>query len=310
MTGPLPIILDVDTGTDDALALAYAVASPDIELVAVTTVAGNVNVEQATSNTLAVLDWLGAPQVPVHRGASRPLVRPHQDASHFHGQDGLGNAHLPRLERPIGHDRGPAAIIRMARERPGELTLVAVGPLTNLAIALNVEPRLPDLLPSVVMMGGAFHVPGNVTPAAEFNIYVDPEAAGQVFAAAFPRLVAVGLDVTERVRLTCDDWDAANGHHGLSPAGALLSEVGKFAFSHLGQSAFALHDPLATAVAACPELVRYERASVVVDTAGPEAGRTRITGEGNVQVAIDVDAAVALQRFRRTVGLPTAECQT
>jgi inosine-uridine nucleoside N-ribohydrolase len=304
---PTPLILDVDTGTDDALALAYAVASPDIDLVAVTTVAGNVNVEQATANTLSVLDWLGSNVVPVHQGASRPLVRPHRDATQFHGESGLGSARLPRSERKIGHDKGPAAIIRMAKERPGELTLVAVGPLTNLAIALNVEPRLPDLLPSVVVMGGAFHVPGNVTPAAEFNIFVDPEAAGQVFAAPFTRLVAVGLDVTERVALTRDDWNAANLLPDLPPAAALLSHVGAFAFSRLGYDTFALHDPLATAVAAAPDLIRSEAAMVVVDTDGEEAGRTRIVGPGTVQVALGVDAEAALQSFRRTVGLPTGD---
>jgi len=307
MASPTPIILDVDTGTDDALALAYAVASADIELVAVTTVAGNVDVERVTANSLAVLDWLGATQVPVHRGASRPLVRAHRDASAYHGESGLGSAKLPRSERQIGFDRGPAAIIRLARERPGELTLVAVGPLTNLAIALNVEPRLPDLLPSVVIMGGAFHVPGNVTPAAEFNIYVDPEAAAQVFATPFSRLVAVGLDVTERVALTRDDWDAANGQDNLPPTAALLREVGRFAFSHLGNDDFALHDPLATVVAVTPELVRSELATVVVDTDGDDEGRTRIVGPGRVLVAVDVDQAAALQSFRSTIGLPTGD---
>jgi inosine-uridine nucleoside N-ribohydrolase len=307
MATAAPIILDVDTGTDDALALAYAVASPEIDLVAVTTVAGNVDVGRATANSLAVLDWLGASDVPVFRGASRPLVRPHRDASHYHGESGLGSASLPRSNREVRPEKGPAAIIRMARERPGELTLVAVGPLTNLAIALNVEPRLPELLPSVVIMGGAFHVPGNVTPAAEFNIYVDPEAAGQVFAAPFSRLVAVGLDVTERVRLTRDDWKAANEQTSLPPAAALLTEVGRFAFSHLGHDEFALHDPLATAVAVAPELIRSETAAVVVDTEGDDEGRTRIVGPGGVQVAVEVDQAAALLRFRRTVGLPTGD---
>src|SRR5829696_2741639 len=123
-----PIILDVDTGTDDALALAYAVASPGIELVAVTTVAGNVDVEKTTANTLSVLDWLGAEDIPVHRGASRPLVRPHRDASYFHDEGGLGGARLPASSRMVAADRGPAALIRLARRRPGELTLVTLGP--------------------------------------------------------------------------------------------------------------------------------------------------------------------------------------
>ena len=112
MTERVPVILDVDTGTDDALALAYAVMSPRIDLIAATTVAGNVDVEKTTANTLAVLDWLGAPDVPVHRGASRPLVRPHRDAIYFHDEGGLGGAHLPPSPRSIGADRGPAALIR------------------------------------------------------------------------------------------------------------------------------------------------------------------------------------------------------
>src|SRR5215203_3468209 len=122
MTERVPIILDVDTGTDDALALAYAVASPRIDLVAVTTVAGNVSIGKTTANSLAVLDWLGAGHVPVHRGASRPLVRPHRDAIYFHDEGGLGGALLPPSARDIGADKGPAALIRLARQRPRELT--------------------------------------------------------------------------------------------------------------------------------------------------------------------------------------------
>jgi inosine-uridine nucleoside N-ribohydrolase len=199
---PVPLILDVDTGTDDALALAYAIQSPHIDLIAVTTVAGNVSVEKTTANSLAVLDWLGADSVPVHRGASRPLVRPHRDAIYFHDEGGLGGARLPASRRPVGADRGPAAIIRLALQRPREMTLVMLGPLTNLAIALNVEPGLVDVLKEVVVMGGAYRVPGNTTPAAEFNILVDAEAAEQVFAAPFRDLTVVGLDVTQQVALT------------------------------------------------------------------------------------------------------------
>lgn len=304
MTGRSRIILDVDTGTDDALALAFATRDPRADLIAVTTVAGNIGVEQATANTLDVLDWIGATGVPVHRGASRPLVRPHQDAAYFHHAGGLGGARLPRSERQIGPDRGPAAMIRLARQFPGEVTLICVGPLTNLAIALNVEPSITELLKGVVLMGGAYTVPGNTTPAAEFNILVDPEAAEQVFAAPFSDLVAVGLDVTQRVQITRDDWDAANTLDDLPPSAAILREVGKFAFNELGNDDFSLHDPLAVAVALDPTLVGIENAAVVVDCAEPELGRTRIVGPGQVRVAIDVDAERALGEFRRTVGLP------
>jgi inosine-uridine nucleoside N-ribohydrolase len=306
VTEQVPVILDVDTGTDDALALGYAVASPRIELVAVTTVAGNVGVEKTTANTLAVLDWLGAGDVPVHRGASRPLVRPHRDAVYFHDEGGLGGAQLPPSTRSVGGDRGPAALIRLARLRPRELTLVTLGPLTNLAIALNVEPNLPELLKSVVVMGGAYSVPGNTTPAAEFNILVDPEAAEQVFTARFPTLTTVGLDVTERVALTRDDWDAVNAASTIPPPATLLREVGKFAFSRLGREQFSLHDPLSVAVAIDPTLIDVRELAVAIDFVEPERGRTRIVGPGSVRVATSVDAQRALEEFRRTVGLPTA----
>ena len=306
MTEQVPVILDVDTGTDDALALGYAVASPRIELVAVTTVAGNVGVEKTTANTLAVLDWLGAGDVPVHRGASRPLVRPHRDAVYFHDEGGLGGARLPPSIRSVGADRGPAALIRLARLRPREVTLVTLGPLTNLAIALNVEPNLPELLKSVVVMGGAYSVPGNTTPAAEFNILVDPEAAEQVFTARFPNLTAVGLVVTGRVALTRDDWDAVNGASTIPPPATLLREVGKFAFSRLGREQFSLHDPLSVAVAIDPTLIDVRELAVAIDFVEPERGRTRIVGPGSVRVATSVDAQRALEEFRRTVGLPTA----
>ena len=306
MTEQVPLILDVDTGTDDALALAYAVASPRIELVAVSTVAGNVDIEKTTANTLAVLDWLGAEDIPVHRGASRPLVRPHRDAIYFHDEGGLGGAQLPPSRRSIGADRGPAALIRLARLRPGELTLVTLGPLTNLAIALNVEPTLPELLKAVVVMGGAFTVPGNTTPAAEFNILVDPEAAEQVFTAPFPSLTVVGLDVTEQVALTRDDWEAVNVDSSLPPTARLLREVGAFAYSRLGRDQFSLHDPLSVAVAIDPTLIEVQELEIAVDAIEPERGRTRIVGPGTIRVAVSVDAQRALGEFRRTVELPTS----
>ena len=207
---------------------------------------------------------------------------------------------------PSGLDRGPAALIRLARQRPSELTLVALGPLTNLAIALNVEPRLPELLKSLVIMGGAYTVPGNTTPAAEFNILVDPEAADQVFTAPFPRMTAVGLDVTEQVALTRDDWDAVNTGTSLPRTATLLREVGGSAFSKLGRDQFALHDPLSVAIAIDPTLIEIRELAIAVDTVDPELGRTRIMGPGTVRVAASVESVRALEDFRRTVGLPLA----
>ena len=213
----IPIILDVDTGIDDAMAIALATRSDTCELVAVTTVAGNTTIDNATRNSLDVLDMLGRSDVPVHRGASRPLVRPLQQAAHVHGNNGIGGAVLPESTRDVGADRGPAAMIRLVKERPGEITLVCVGPLTNLAIALNVEPRFPEYLRRLVIMGGAYFVPGNVTPAAEFNFYCDPEAADQVLRTPFPDLIAIGLDVSHQVALPRSLWEAVRDDRSRRP---------------------------------------------------------------------------------------------
>lgn len=293
----IPVVMDVDTGVDDAVALALATRSPEVELVAVTTLAGNVGVETTTANTQAVLDWLGRSDVPVHRGATRPLVRPHRDAVYFHDTTGLGSARLPPSERAVGPDRGPAALIRLSRQRPGEIVLVCCGPLTNLAIALNVEPDLPARLRSIVVMGGAFSERGNVVPHAEFNVYADPEAAAQVLSLGLPRLTLVPLDVTHRTTLARATWEATRQRLGTVAAGidrgdraaALTTMVYEQAFTTRDADHHYLHDPLAVAVAFAPELVECEAAAVQVDTSEERRGETRIVGPGTVSVARRVD---------------------
>lgn len=301
-TERIPIILDVDTGIDDALALALAVTSNHTELVAVTTLAGNVGVDRTTANTLTVLDWLGATDVPVHYGASSPLVRDHVDAAFVHGTDGLGNADLPPSRRARGSDRGPATMIRLANQRPGELTLVCVGPLTNLAIALNVEPGLGERLRRVVIMGGAFNVPGNVTPHAEFNIFCDPEAAMMTFRAALPEVTVVGLDVTHQTALPRPAWEAAGGLS--STTAQLVFRICRRTFAERGMDGFFLHDPLALAVALDPTLVITESGWIDVELTGDERGKTRLSSGGAVKVAKEVDADRFLVRFADALGLP------
>ncbi len=300
----VPVLMDVDTGVDDAIALAAAVGTPEVELVAVSSVAGNVDVEKTTANTLAVLDVLGAPEIPVHRGASRPLVRMPRDAAHFHGADGLGESRLPLSRRDVGPDRGPAAIIRHVLARPGELTLVCVGPLTNLAIALNVAPELPQLFRSVVVMGGAFFQDGNITPHAEFNVYADPEAADQVFAAPFPDLIVVGLDVTEHVSISRAQWERmSNMDHDVA---ALVYRICRRSFKERGAEEFHLHDPLALAVAVCPDLVATRPSTVEVVTEGVEEGRTTARPGGGVSVAHTVDTQGFETWFWRALGMEWA----
>ena len=297
------LILDVDTGVDDALALGLAVLRPDVELLAVTTLAGNVDVENTTENTRRVLAFLGANDVPVHRGASRPLARPPRDAAHYHGQNGLGDAEFPAAAAQLGSDRGPAAIIRMAKQYPGEIVLVAVGPMTNIAIALNVCPELPSLLRRFVVMGGAFDVPGNVTKHAEFNFWADPEAAAQVFATDFPLAIAVGLDVSHQTLLTDQDW-----HHAKAidtSACQMLEKVCRRSFTERQQSTFPLHDPLATAVALDPSIVGLESGTIDVVTAGEREGKTAFHRDttGRWQVATSVDAKRFVGEFLEVYGI-------
>jgi inosine-uridine nucleoside N-ribohydrolase len=295
-------MFDVDTGIDDAMALALAMRSPELTLLAVSTLAGNVGVARTTANTLNVLDYLGAIDVPVHRGASHALSRPHHDAAHHHGETGLGVAILPESARSATSVRGPAAIIREATARPGELTLVCTGPLTNLAIALNVAQELPALLRRVVVMGGAFTVEGNVTPFAEYNIFADPEAARQVFDTLFPEMIVVGLDVTRQVALSRAAWERADGAAATGTPARLVAEVCRQAFDR-GESEMFLHDPLAAAVAFDPSLVQCALRSIDVDCGEAERGRTRLIGAGTIQVALGVDAARFLDLFDARLGL-------
>ena len=300
MAEGIPIILDVDTGVDDAMALALATASPEVELVAVSTVAGNIGIENATENTRRVLSWLDATDVPVHRGASRPIARAHRDATYFHGQNGLGDAQLRESEIVLGPDRGPAAIIRHAMARPGEIVLVCVGPLTNLAIALNVAPELPGLLRKLVIMGGAFRVPGNVRPHAEFNIWCDPEAAAQVFETTFPDAVAIGLDVTHQVPLDRAAWDAASPDG--TPTESLVKIVTENAFTRPNGTPVYLHDPFALAFAVDPTLAVVDTCAVEVDLDPEFEGRTRVVGEGSMGVARDPDRERFLALFKERIG--------
>jgi purine nucleosidase len=295
------ILLDVDTGVDDALALGLAAFWPNVELVSVSTLTGNADVTMTTANTLTVLDFVGASQVPVCRGASRPLVKSPVTSAQVHGNTGLGSAELPKSTRQEMNEKGPASIVRLARERKGELTLVCVGPLTNLAIALNVEPALAQWLRKLVIMGGAFQIPGNITPHAEFNFYVDPDAAHQVLAAGIPDVTLVGLDVSHQTALPRAAWEAAQ--RLTSPSAVLIAEVCKDTFERRRLDGFYLHDPLAFGVALDPTLVECENVTVGVIVDGEERGRTITSPGGSHKVARRVDSDRFLARMAECYGL-------
>lgn len=300
----IPILMDVDTGVDDAMAIALAVRSPLADLVAVTTVAGNVSLDKTTENTLRVLAWLGSERVPVYAGMSAPLARSLHDAADFHGATGLGAFSPPSSPVPLGELTAPEVMVRSARQRPGELTFVCVGPLTNLAVALRLEPELPRLLRRLVIMGGAFRVPGNVTQAAEFNIYVDPEAAALV-ARADVRATFIGLDVTRQTALSRDAWQRLAAIE--KPAAQLIWAVCRDAFERRGSDRVHLHDPLALAVALRPEFVTCRQAAVAIET-GTEAtiGETSLVDDplrAQHQVALEVNVDAFLAYFERTLDL-------
>lgn len=296
-----PIMLDVDTGVDDAAAIAYALGL-EADLVGVSTVAGNVGINLSTANTLKVLSLLGAEDVPVFRGASKPLVAEYVDASHVHGGNGLGGAELPEALAEESDLTAPEAIIAMAEEFAGELVLVAVGPYTNIAMALSLRPDLSQLVRRIVLMGGAYFNPGNVTPHAEYNIYTDPHAAQQVFSADWKEIIAVGLDVTHSAAITKKMWDAipddADG------AAGLMKAIVERTYTERVRSGFFLHDPLAVAVALDDSLITTSSCFVDVTPDGEERGKTVVSLDGNVRVARSVDAEKFVKRFCEAVNIP------
>lgn len=272
------VIYDTDPGVDDAMALYYALAHPAIELLGITTSFGNVTAPQATANAL-YLTQLAGRNIPVAQGAKQPLAK-HAEAppDFIHGSDGLGN--LPSRAAATGQaDPRSAAqfIVDMARQHPGQITLVPVGPLTNMALALQLEPKLPQLLKQVVLMGGSIAEHGNVSPVAEANIWCDPHAADAVLTAGF-KLTMVGLDVTYRVLLPISMFEKIAAKHRHAATDTLLHAV-KF-YSAFYQSRFAHmkdfngcygHDVLALICLTNPELFGYE------------SGPTRVVAEGIAQ---------------------------
>jgi purine nucleosidase len=290
------VIIDTDPGTDDALALMMALNSKELEVQGLTTVGGNASLAHTTRNALRLLEHVGRSDVPVYRGAARPLRGRFEYAYQVHGPGGL-TARLPLPRARPGPIPAQDYIISAARSMPGELTLIALGPLTNVARALRGERRLREWLREIVVMGGAVHVAGNVTPHAEFNIYNDPIAANIVFSSGIP-VALVGLDVCNEVYVARDENDWLSGQSRSEKlAGRILANW--FA-SHPERDRYKLYDPLAVAAAIRPELLLYRQASVSVETEDPQRlGKTSATyNGGDVKVASGVQAQEARQLIR------------
>ncbi|MFE3544606.1 nucleoside hydrolase [Nocardia sp. NPDC059177] len=331
------IILDVDTGIDDSLAVLYLLASPEAEILGIAATAGNVPAAQVAANTLAVLDLAQAPPIEVALGAAEPLAIPLRTTEDTHGPQGLGYAELPPSPRTLSERSAAQLWVELVRAHPGEVTGLCTGPLTNLALALRLEPELPRLLDRLVIMGGAFNHPGNTTPTNEWNIHVDPEAAEEVFdafSAAPPhrRPLVCALDITETIEMRPEHLIALGQAAGSTPSETVgagdppewrsaasdpiiryLTDAVRFYFDFhhqydLGYLAH-MHDPFAAAVALDPALALTRPATVDVELTGTLTRATTVADwagmwgrEPNADIVIGTDPAVFFDRLVTRVG--------
>jgi len=291
-----PVLIDTDPGVDDALALLLAWGSPEIVVRALTTVAGNVPLEAATANARRLVALRQPSPAPlIAAGAAAPLGRPLVTATHYHGDDGLGDVgDWPTSTLGVAREHASAVIAKAARELGPDLVLIALGPLTNVAHALEVDADALRQVGRVVIMGGAVDVPGNVTPVAEFNIHVDPEAAARVFAADLP-IDLVPLDATHQVILPRERLDQALAR----APGALAGRVAAFTARSFeadiarGRPGMILHDPLAVGVAV-GDFAEWEALRLAVD---PDGRTRRVPGPANCRVALRIRAEAFLATF-------------
>jgi purine nucleosidase len=291
------LVIDTDPGVDDAHAILAAFAHPEAHVEAITTVAGNVSLERTTANACTVLDVLEQ-DVPVYPGCDRPLVARPPDASYFHGEDGLGDSGYPPSTRQVADEHAVNTLIRLANESPGELTLAAIGPLTNLALATRLDPALPQKYERLVVMGGSIRGTGNTTPVAEFNAYADPEAAAIVFD-AWPGLTLISWETTLAHSFTAEQAETLLATD--SPRAEFFRRITQRTIGTLqqilGHKMLLEPDLLAVAVALEPDIVRKaEMHHVQVELAGQYTrGQTAVdwfdrTGhEPNVNLVLELE---------------------
>ncbi len=302
------LVIDTDTGSDDAVALLMAARLPDVDLRAVSTVAGNVPIDFATRNAQVTLELAGRSDVPVHVGAAKPLMRTLSTAQHVHGVDGMSGVSFPDPTAAVDQVGAVEALLRISRDEPGRHTLVTLGPLTNIALAVSIDPEFLTRFEHVVAMAGAFDGVGNVHRVGEFNVWADPEAAKIAIDA--PGLITfLGWDMSRQYAVVTPDEQAAL--RGLGRFGEFAVDINRcvdeFVRVHNGLAGYDLPDPLAMAVAIDPDVVTARR-SVHLDVSLDEAGRggtfidhRQIADEPNATIVTSVDEA----RFKSLV---TAAC--
>jgi len=297
---PSRVIIDTDPGVDDALALLLAMRSPELSIEGITAVAGNVPLDLTLPNALRMVEIAGRTDIPVASGARSPLVRRLITAAQVHGENGLGGAVFPEpITKPIA---APAAefIRNTIRKYPQQITLITIGPMTNVATALSADPELAGLVPRLVMMGGSLSG-GNVTPAAEFNVYVDPEAARIVFQSGIP-ITMVGLDVTRKTSLTEDHVRVLQAAQ--NPVSQAAAKIASNAIAHTRAQGFVtgpnMHDSLAIAAFLDPSILKWKEYYVDVETAGElTAGETvpysPTAGDDRTRPELAKEAALRMQ---------------
>lgn len=305
----MKVWIDTDPGIDDALALILAVRSPELELLGVSAVHGNIDVEQGAANALKILD-LAQSSAPVWQGADRNLIGDLRTAPFIHGKDGLGEL-LPASTRQLQHGDAVDALIQTLRQSREKITIIAIAPLTNIALALSIAPDIASRIERLVIMGGAVRVEGNTTPAAEFNTYCDPEAARRVLSSGVPQ-TWVPLDVTMRVIMPTS-WSSelsTSPDPILRFIGELTLFYSRYYRSYYGIDGCALHDPLTVASVFRPDLLETKDIFLDVELGGRiTRGRTvpdfwgipKPYGTPNARVALGVDAPGFLELFRERV---------